>query len=71
VDLLGDPRFDWFGWRNKVPSFEMHLTPDHVLEYHDRLQTIFHNIAMPVQRLSESSVERLIDLCKKVSKKKR
>ncbi len=68
VDLLTDPRFDWFGWSKKVPTFEVQLTADHLLEYNDRLSTIFHKIAMPVQRMSGSSVDRLLDLCEKVSK---
>jgi hypothetical protein len=68
VDLATDSRFDWFGWVKLVPVFGVQLTADHLLEYNDRLSTIFHKIAMPVQRMSGSSVDRLLDLCEKVSK---
>lgn len=68
VDLLTDPRFDWFGWLKLVPTFGVVLTPDHLLEYNDRLSTIFHKIGQPLQRMSGNSVERLCDLCEKISK---
>lgn len=68
VDLVNDPRFDWFGWRHGVPNFEGYLTADMLVEYNDRVSTVFHKIAMPVQKLTASSVERLFDLCEKLSK---
>ena len=69
VDLVNDPRFDWFGWRNKLANFESYLTQDQLIEYNDRVSTTFHKIAMPVQKMTSSSVERLLDLCEKVSKR--
>jgi hypothetical protein len=71
VDLVEDPRFAWFEWTKRVPTFETILTADHLVEYNDRVNTRFHKIGQPLQRLTASSVERLIDLCEKLSKGKR
>ena len=69
VDLLNDPRFAWFAWTKKVATFEVVLTPDYLVEYNDRVSTVFHKIGMPVQRMTTSSVERLLDLCEKITKR--
>ncbi len=68
VDLLTDSRFAWFEWVQKIGAFEVPLQMDQLVEYNDRVTTLFQRIQMPVQRLTAGSVERLLDLCSKASK---
>ena len=67
VDVAGDPRFDWFG---HMRSFERPLTQDDLVEYNSMVGTKFHKIAMPTWKLANHSIPRLLDLCRKASKKK-
>jgi hypothetical protein len=71
VHLIRDPRFAWLGWTAEMPKFERRITEDDLVEYNAYVGTAFHVSgaeAMPVITLTERSVGRLIDLCKKLTK---
>jgi hypothetical protein len=68
VDLAKDPRFAWFGWTSEMAKFERKLTEDDLTEYNGYADVLFHKIAMPLWKLTSHSVDRLCDLCEKLSK---
>jgi hypothetical protein len=68
VHLVNDPRFAWLAWASELPKFERKLTEDDLVEHNGYVDVLFHKIAMPLLRLTSHSVQRLCDLCERLSK---
>ena len=74
VHLIKDSRFAWLAWTAELPKFERRITEDDLVEYNAYVGTAFHLArpdAMPVITLTERSVERLVDLCEKLTKQEK
>ena len=68
VHLANDPRFAWFSWTAEVGKFERKLSEDDLIEYNGYVDVVFHKIGHPLFKLTTRSVERLVDLCERLTK---